>query len=134
MRDLRGLIEDWRADGQLKIVEGADADRQLEGAMQRLRNLGVPESRVREVREKGVIPRTIDWPSPATGEVIVKRVINGQRVWSVYRVADAAFDKWQYGNARQIRKQISEWHNPLRGPARLRGTREIVQADGSVDP
>ena len=26
MRDLRGLIEDWRAAGQLKIVEGADAD------------------------------------------------------------------------------------------------------------
>jgi Cu(I)/Ag(I) efflux system membrane fusion protein len=72
-------------------VLGADADRQLEGAMQRLRNLGVPESRVREVREKGVIPRTIDWPSPATGEVIVKRVINGQRVMpgdELYRIAD----------------------------------------------
>ena len=26
MRDLRGLIEDWQANGQLKIVEGADAD------------------------------------------------------------------------------------------------------------
>ncbi len=39
-------------------VLGADADRQLEGAMQRLRNLGVPESRIREVREKGVNPRT----------------------------------------------------------------------------
>ena len=26
MRDLRELIEDWRANGQLKIVEGADAD------------------------------------------------------------------------------------------------------------
>src|SRR5499433_4600914 len=26
MRDLRGLIEDWRAAGQLKIVEGADVD------------------------------------------------------------------------------------------------------------
>src|SRR5262245_41456969 len=57
-------------------VLGADADRQLEGAMQRLRNLGVPESRIREVREKGANPRTIDWPSPTTGEVIVKRIIN----------------------------------------------------------
>src|SRR5262249_60072266 len=26
MRDLQGVIEDWRAAGQLKIVEGADAD------------------------------------------------------------------------------------------------------------
>src|SRR4051794_22086934 len=70
---------------------GADADRQLEGAMQRLRNLGIPESRIREVREKGANPRTIDWPSPATGEVIVKRVINGQRVMpgdELYRIAD----------------------------------------------
>src|SRR4029434_3168372 len=26
MRDLRGLVDDWHANGQLKIVEGADAD------------------------------------------------------------------------------------------------------------
>src|SRR5262245_18734396 len=72
-------------------VLGADADRQLEGAMQRLRNLGVPESRIREVREKGANPRTIDWPAPASGEVIVKRIINGQRVVpgdELYRIAD----------------------------------------------
>jgi len=72
-------------------VLGADADRQLEGAMQRLRNLGVPESRIREVREKGVNPRTIDWPSPATGDVIKKGIINGQRVMpgdELYRIAD----------------------------------------------
>src|SRR6266581_1988565 len=56
-------------------VLGTDADRQLEGDMQRLRNLGVPESRIREVREKGINPRTIDWLSPATGDVIQKRII-----------------------------------------------------------
>src|SRR6266511_1942132 len=61
-------------------VLGADADRQLEGAMQRLRNLGVPESRVREVRETGSNPRTIDWPAPATGTVIAKKIVNGQMV------------------------------------------------------
>jgi Cu(I)/Ag(I) efflux system membrane fusion protein len=72
-------------------VAGADADRSLEGAMQRLRNLGVPESRIREVRETGTNPRTIDWPSPATGDVIEKRIINGQRVMAgdeLYRIAD----------------------------------------------
>ena len=26
MRDLRGLIDDWQASGQLKVVDGADAD------------------------------------------------------------------------------------------------------------
>jgi membrane fusion protein, copper/silver efflux system len=72
-------------------VLGSDAERQLEGAMQRLRNLGVPESRIREVRETGANPRTIDWPSPATGDVIEKRIIKGQRVAAgeeLYRIAD----------------------------------------------
>src|SRR5207237_2052113 len=68
-----------------------DPERQLEGAMQRVLKLGVPESRIREVREKGVNPRTIDWLSPATGDVIEKRIINGQRVRAgdeLYRIAD----------------------------------------------
>jgi membrane fusion protein, copper/silver efflux system len=72
-------------------VPAADANRNLEGALQRLRNLAVPESRIREVREKGVSPRTLDWPSPATGDVIEKKIINGQRVQAgqeLYRIAD----------------------------------------------
>jgi membrane fusion protein, copper/silver efflux system len=63
----------------------------IEGAMQRLRNLGVPESRIKEVRATGGNPRMIDWPSPATGTVISKRIINGQRVMAgdeLYRIAD----------------------------------------------
>jgi membrane fusion protein, copper/silver efflux system len=72
-------------------VPAADANRNLEGALQKLRNLAVPESRIREVREKGVNPRTLDWPSPATGDVIEKKIINGQRVQAgqeLYRIAD----------------------------------------------
>jgi len=72
-------------------VPAADANRNLEGALQRLRNLAVPESRIREVREKGVNPRTLDWPAPATGDVIEKKIINGQRVQAgqeLYRIAD----------------------------------------------
>jgi Cu(I)/Ag(I) efflux system membrane fusion protein len=63
----------------------------IEGAMQRLRNLAVPESRIREVRTTGTNPRTIDWPAPTSGTVIEKRVINGQRVAAgdeLYRIAD----------------------------------------------
>jgi Cu(I)/Ag(I) efflux system membrane fusion protein len=70
---------------------GPDGARTLEGALQRLRNLGIPESRLKEVRETGGNPRTLDWPSPATGDVIVKNVINGQRVKAgdeLYRIAD----------------------------------------------
>jgi Cu(I)/Ag(I) efflux system membrane fusion protein len=72
-------------------VAGSDADRSLEGAKQRLRNLGVPERRINEVRETGANPRTIDWPAPSDGTVVGKRVINGQRVLAgeeLYRIAD----------------------------------------------
>jgi membrane fusion protein, copper/silver efflux system len=83
------LIVAIRAVG--RGVAGADADRQLEGAMQRLRNLAVPESRIREVRETGANPRTLDWPSPATGDVIEKRIVKGQRIMpgdELYRITD----------------------------------------------
>ncbi|MGP0087857.1 MAG: efflux RND transporter periplasmic adaptor subunit [Steroidobacteraceae bacterium] len=77
--------------GQQRGVAAADTEGNLHGAMQRLRNLGVPESRIREVRDSGVNPRTVDWPAPAGGTVLAKRVINGQRVMAgdeLYRIAD----------------------------------------------
>ena len=61
------------------------------GTIQRLRNLAVPESRIEEVLATRTNPRTIDWPSPATGTVIEKRIINGQQVLAgaeLYRIAD----------------------------------------------
>jgi membrane fusion protein, copper/silver efflux system len=70
---------------------GSDPEHSLEGAMQRLRNLGVPEIRIREVRESKANARTIDWPAPTNGTVIVKKIINGQRVVAgdeLYRIAD----------------------------------------------
>jgi Cu(I)/Ag(I) efflux system membrane fusion protein len=70
---------------------GPDADKALEGAMQRLRNLGVPESRIEEIRKTGENPRTLDWPAPAEGDVIAKMIVNGQRVAAgdeLYRIAD----------------------------------------------
>jgi Cu(I)/Ag(I) efflux system membrane fusion protein len=72
-------------------VAAADTESFLNGAMQRLRNLGVPESRIREVRDSGINPRTVDWPAPAGGTVLAKRIINGQRVMAgdeLYRIAD----------------------------------------------
>ena len=72
-------------------VAGADMERTIQGAMQQLRNLGIPEGRIREVRESNTTPRTLDWLSPATGDVIEKNVINGQRVKAgdeLFRIAD----------------------------------------------
>jgi membrane fusion protein, copper/silver efflux system len=63
----------------------------IEGAMQHLRNLGVPENRIREVRDTQTNPRTIDWPAPASGTVMSKRIINGQRVLAgdeLYRIVE----------------------------------------------
>jgi Cu(I)/Ag(I) efflux system membrane fusion protein len=80
------LLSAMRAQGSSLLGPGS-----LEGAMQQLRNLGIPESRIREVREKGTNPRTIDWPSPASGHVVEKRVVSGQRVMpgnELYRIAD----------------------------------------------
>ena len=62
-----------------------------QGTVQRLRNLGVPDERIEEVRTGGKNPRTIDWPSPATGTVIFKGVMNGQKAMAgaeLYRIAD----------------------------------------------
>jgi Cu(I)/Ag(I) efflux system membrane fusion protein len=76
--------------GQREIT-GADAEHSVNGAVQKLRNLGVPESRIREIRDSGINPRTVDWPAPASGTVIVKRIIDGQRVSAgdeLYRIAD----------------------------------------------
>jgi len=67
------------------------AKREIEGAMQKLRNLDVPDSRIEEVRQKRNNPRTLDWASPATGHVIAKSVIEGQRVAAgdeLFRIAN----------------------------------------------
>jgi membrane fusion protein, copper/silver efflux system len=85
-----------RAQSELVVLRGVprsgpDATKDVEGAVQRLRNLGVPESHIRDVRDKGMNPRTLDWPAPATGDVIQKRIIKGQRVAAgdeLYRISD----------------------------------------------
>jgi membrane fusion protein, copper/silver efflux system len=73
-----------------EIVSAQIDVRFASGAEQRLRNLGVPESHIREVRA-GKNPMTLDWFAPASGDVIEKKVIKGQRVRAgeeLYRIAD----------------------------------------------
>ena len=60
------------------------------GGEQRLRNFGVPESHVRDVLA-GKNPMSLIWPSPASGDVTEKNIINGQKVKAgdeLYRIAD----------------------------------------------
>jgi Cu(I)/Ag(I) efflux system membrane fusion protein len=84
------LVVAMRAEG---ASAKSDTSRNVAGAIQRLRNLGVPDSRIDEVRNSLTNPRTIDWASPATGDVIEKKVIEGQRVAAgdeLFRIADHA--------------------------------------------
>jgi Barrel-sandwich domain of CusB or HlyD membrane-fusion len=69
------LVVAMRAEGR---AAKSEATRNVSGAIQRLRNLDVPDSRIDEVRNSLTNPRTIDWASPATGDIIEKKVIEGQ--------------------------------------------------------
>ena len=63
----------------------------VDGAAQKLRSLGMPEARIREIQESGKVSRTIEWPAPASGTVLEKKVISGQRIMpgdELYRIAD----------------------------------------------
>jgi membrane fusion protein, copper/silver efflux system len=79
------LLVSLRAQGR------TGADRDVKGAIQKLRNLDVPQARIEEVIKTKENPRTLDWPSPATGHVITKNVIKGQFVKAgdeLFRIAD----------------------------------------------
>jgi Cu(I)/Ag(I) efflux system membrane fusion protein len=59
--------------------------------LQRLRNLGLPESVLNQIRASPTPLMSIDWPSPITGVVMEKRAVNGQMVRAgeeLYRLAD----------------------------------------------
>jgi Cu(I)/Ag(I) efflux system membrane fusion protein len=70
----------------------ADAEKDLAGAVERLENLDVPEDVVAGLKSgKEAMPTRIDWPSPATGVIIEKKVVEGQKVGAgdlLYRIAD----------------------------------------------
>ena len=62
-----------------------------QGALVRLRNLGVPEAVVQQLRTAPSPTMLIDWPSPMSGVVMEKKVVAGQMVKAgdeLYRLAD----------------------------------------------
>jgi Cu(I)/Ag(I) efflux system membrane fusion protein len=69
-----------------------DAERDLQGAAMRLENLDVPNSIIQSLRNSKDMPHMkIDWPSPVSGVVIEKKVIEGQKVEAgamLYQIAD----------------------------------------------
>ena len=74
---------------QIDLLYGGGSSQ--DGPIQRLRNLGVPENHISAVQQSRKNLRTVDSLSPASGDVIEKRVINGQFVRAgdeLYRIAD----------------------------------------------
>ncbi len=72
-------------------VEYRIAASQGQGGARKLRNYGVPESFITNLRKKGERPFSLDWPSPVGGVLMTKNVIVGQRVMpgdELYRLAD----------------------------------------------
>jgi Cu(I)/Ag(I) efflux system membrane fusion protein len=71
---------------------GADGgSRNESGALQKLRNLDIPDSVIEALRKDLNPQMSIDWPAPTAGVVMQKRVIEGQMAKAgeeLYRIAD----------------------------------------------
>lgn len=66
------------------------ADRLVEGARQRLRNLDVAEAEIRRLEREETAARTIAWPAPFAGIVLAKEAFEGMRFMpgeALYKIA-----------------------------------------------
>ena len=65
------------AELEYRIAISGTGSRQgpgIDGALRRIRNLGLPKSLMDQLTGSGDLPLSIDWPSPVTGTVIEKMV------------------------------------------------------------
>jgi len=69
-----------QVDYRTAVSAPGQGPRSESGALQRLRNLDVPEPVIRSLRSDPSPAMSIDWPSPAAGVVVQKKVIAGQMV------------------------------------------------------
>lgn len=76
-----------------RIAVGAGGVRDEKGPLQRLRNLGTPESVLDEIRRTREPVISFDWPSPVSGVVMKKPVMEGMMMKAgeeIFRFADLA--------------------------------------------
>lgn len=69
----------------------SDGEHRQRGALQRLRNFGLPETVIEEIRSSPQPLMQITWPAPVTGVVMTKNVVEGQMAKAgaeLYRLAD----------------------------------------------
>jgi Cu(I)/Ag(I) efflux system membrane fusion protein len=71
----------------------SDESQRQSGALQRLRNFGLPESTIEQIRSSPHPQMLITWPAPVTGVVMMKNIVEGQMAKAgqeLYRLADLA--------------------------------------------
>ena len=61
------------------IGSGQRTGPEVDGALQRLRNLDVPQSHLNLVASRAKMPMSVEWPSPVTGTIVEKMIIEGER-------------------------------------------------------
>ena len=61
------------------IGSGQRTGPEVDGALQRLRNLDVPQSHLDLVASRAKMPMTVEWPSPVSGTIVEKMIIEGER-------------------------------------------------------
>ena len=80
-----------QVDYRNAVTAPANNARDEQGALARLRNLGVPETVVQQLRTAPNPTMVIDWPAPMSGVVMEKKVVSGQMVKAgdeLFRLAD----------------------------------------------
>jgi Cu(I)/Ag(I) efflux system membrane fusion protein len=79
-----------QVDYRISQTGGASA-RDQEGALQRLRNVQLPEATLEQLKRTGEPVLSFDWPSPVSGVVAQKNVMEGQMVKAgeeIFRLTD----------------------------------------------
>jgi Cu(I)/Ag(I) efflux system membrane fusion protein len=80
-----------QVDYRTAVAGAAQGPRTEAGALQRLRNLDVPETVINDLRINANPTMSIDWPSPVSGVIMQKKVVVGQMVKAgeeMFRLAD----------------------------------------------
>ena len=73
------------------IQNGGKLSPANQGALRRLENLGLPESHLHKIGVTGAVPADIEWPSPVSGVVIEKMIVEGERAEpgrALFKIAD----------------------------------------------
>ena len=80
-----------QVDFRTVITSAGRGPRDEAGALQRLRNFGVPEPAIEKLRSNINPAHAIDWPAPVSGVIIKKAVVEGMQMKAgeeIFRIAD----------------------------------------------